>query len=170
MAEKSLVKRFFPSEFGTDIEYGPESIHEIPYQQKLKVTDALRKTSRLEYACIVTGPYADGVEPAFFGPCAAALEIGSYEVKTKTAILIGDGTGKISFTSPQEYVFEAQQLKKKNANLLQRWNACCSSTAPSSAIEKQSVEGQLIYDNPQTDSARFRETMRRREVDCEIHQ
>lgn len=31
------VKRFFPSEFGTDIEYGPESVNEKPHQLKLKV-------------------------------------------------------------------------------------------------------------------------------------
>jgi hypothetical protein len=52
------------------------------------------------------------IEPAFFNPCAAAPEIGAYSVKTKTAVLIGDGTGRISFASPQQYSFEAQRFEK----------------------------------------------------------
>ncbi|KUJ17785.1 putative isoflavone reductase like protein [Mollisia scopiformis] len=103
IAEKSSsVKRFFPSEFGTDIEYGPSSAQEIPHQLKLKVRGALKETSRLEFTYIVTGPYADAVEPAFFGPCAAFPELGSFNVKNKSAVLVRDGTGKISFTSPQD--------------------------------------------------------------------
>lgn len=106
LAEKSpSVKRFFPSEFGTDIEYGPESAHEITHQQKLKVRAALKQTSKLEYTYVVTGPYADAVEPAIFSPCSAAPEIGSFNVKTRGAVLIGDGSGKISFTTPSEYVY-----------------------------------------------------------------
>lgn len=113
LAEKSpSIKRFCPSEFGTDIEYGPESEHEIPHQLKLKVRAALQQTSKLEYTYIVTGPYADAVEPAFFGPCAASPALGSFNVKTRSAVLIGDGTGKISFTSPQEYTF--QQIMPKH--------------------------------------------------------
>jgi nucleoside-diphosphate-sugar epimerase len=36
------VKRFFPSEYGTDVDYGPESVNEVPHQQKLKVRTGLR--------------------------------------------------------------------------------------------------------------------------------
>ncbi|KAF8847595.1 putative isoflavone reductase like protein [Acephala macrosclerotiorum] len=116
----SSVKRFFPSELGTDIEYGPESATEIPHQQKLKVRAALEQTSKLEYTYVVTGPYADAVEPTIFSPCTAAPEIGSFDVKTKSAVLIGDGTGKISFTTPSDVgrlVFKAllhpEQCKNK---------------------------------------------------------
>lgn len=97
------VKRFFPSEYGTDIEYSPESAHEIPHQQKLKVRAALKEAKDLEYTCIVTGPYADAQVPAFFGALPAAPELGSYDVNKKAAVLVGDGREKISFTTPSEY-------------------------------------------------------------------
>jgi len=96
------VKRFFPSEYGTDIQYGPQSAYEISHQQKLKVRAALAKTSGLEYTYVVTGPYADAMDPAFLSVCSPARDSGSYDVRNKTAILIGDGKGKISLTTPAE--------------------------------------------------------------------
>ncbi|RDW56791.1 hypothetical protein BP5796_12858 [Coleophoma crateriformis] len=98
----SSVERFFPSEFGTDIEYGPESAHEIPNQQKLKVRAALKEATNLHYTYVVTGPYAQAEIPAFLGALPSAPEIGSFNVMTKTAVLIGDGTAKISLTTPSD--------------------------------------------------------------------
>jgi hypothetical protein len=94
------VKRFFPSEYGTDIEYGPKSAHEVPHQQKLKVRAALRETSGLDYTYVVTGPYADG--RAYLSPGHGSPELGSFNVKAKTAFLLGDSKGKISLTTPTE--------------------------------------------------------------------
>ncbi|KAE8452069.1 hypothetical protein EG329_002235 [Mollisiaceae sp. DMI_Dod_QoI] len=90
------VKRFFPSEFGTDIEYGPESVNEVPHQQKLKVRTALKEASQsgLEYTYVVTGPFAGGYLSAGWVP-----EIGSFDVKAKKAVVLGDGKGKISLTT-----------------------------------------------------------------------
>ncbi|KAJ3048558.1 hypothetical protein HK097_010433 [Rhizophlyctis rosea] len=55
--------RFYPSEYGTDIRYDPEtSPHEIPHQQKLKVrakVEALASEGRITFTYIVTGPFAD---------------------------------------------------------------------------------------------------------------
>ncbi len=94
------VKRFFPSEYGTDVEYGPESVNEIPHQQKLKVRMALRESSGLDYTYVVTGPYADG--RAYLSAGNASPKLGSFNVKEKTAVLLGDGNGKISLTTPPE--------------------------------------------------------------------
>ena len=45
------VHRFFPSEYGTDIEHGPASANEKPHQKKLKVRAALQACDRLDYTC-----------------------------------------------------------------------------------------------------------------------
>ncbi|KAH7330480.1 putative isoflavone reductase like protein [Rhexocercosporidium sp. MPI-PUGE-AT-0058] len=101
LAEQApTVKRFFPSEYGTDIEYGPESANEVPHQQKLKVRAALKETSGLEYTYIVTGPYAD--VGGYLGTAPYAPEIGCFNVKEKKAVLIGDGKGKVSLTTPDD--------------------------------------------------------------------
>lgn len=94
------MKRFFPSEYGTDIEYGPESANEPPHQQKLKVRAALKEVSKLEYTYVVTGPYA--AVGGFLGTSPYAPEIGSFNVKEKKAVLIDDGKGKISLSTPDE--------------------------------------------------------------------
>ncbi|TVY47790.1 Isoflavone reductase-like protein [Lachnellula occidentalis] len=97
------VTRFFPSEYGTDIDYNPQSVHEIPHQLKIKVRAALKATSSLNYTYVVTGPYADGQMLAYLSALAeSARVIGTYDVKAKSATLIEDGKGKISFTTPKE--------------------------------------------------------------------
>ncbi|KAL5342747.1 hypothetical protein BJX70DRAFT_355670 [Aspergillus crustosus] len=90
------IKRFLPSEYGTDIEYSPASASEKPHQQKLKVRAALRKTQNLEYAFVVTGPYAD--VPFFLSP-GGQPKNGSFDVKNKKAVVIADGKGKISLVA-----------------------------------------------------------------------
>ena len=94
------VKRFFPSEYGTDIEYDASSANEVPHQQKLKVRAALREQERegkgLEYTFIVTGPFAYGYLAAGKG------SLGSFDVKEKKAVVLGDGKGKISLTTDPE--------------------------------------------------------------------
>jgi hypothetical protein len=96
------VKRFFPSEFGTDVEYGPESAKEVPHQNKLKVRAALREveasSQKLDYTYVVTGPFAYG----YLGAGHGSPELGSYNVKTKSAVLLGDGTTKVSLATPPE--------------------------------------------------------------------
>ncbi|EJU04125.1 NADP-binding protein [Dacryopinax primogenitus] len=56
-------KRFFPSEYGTDIRYSPvTSPSEIPHQNKLKVRahiEALAREGKITYTYVVTGPFAD---------------------------------------------------------------------------------------------------------------
>jgi hypothetical protein len=96
-ASESNVTRFFPSEYGTDIEYSPASAHEKPHQLKLKVR-AYAKTARdLEFTYLVTGPYSD----LYFGKLGKE-EIGMFDVKAKKAVLLGDGKGKVSFTTMAE--------------------------------------------------------------------
>ncbi|KAL2869567.1 uncharacterized protein BJX67DRAFT_392093 [Aspergillus lucknowensis] len=89
------IKRFLPSEYGTDIEYGPSSADEKPHQQKLKVRAALQQTKDLEYAYVVTGPYAD--VPFFLG-AAANPRGGTFDVKGRRAVLLGDGKGRVSLS------------------------------------------------------------------------
>lgn len=94
------VKRFFPSEYGTDIEYGPESAKEPPHQLKLQVRAVLKGQSEVDYTYVVTGPYAD--VGGYLAAGVAAPGIGCYNVKEKKAVLIDDGKGKISLTTPNE--------------------------------------------------------------------
>lgn len=94
------VKWFFPSEYGTDIEYGPASAHERPHQQKLKVRAALKEVKDLCYTYVVTGPFAD-LYISSTAP-AGSRGGGAFCVKTKTANLLGDGYGKVSLTTMME--------------------------------------------------------------------
>ncbi|PYH46250.1 isoflavone reductase family protein [Aspergillus saccharolyticus JOP 1030-1] len=93
------VRRFLPSEYGTDIEYGPASKHEKPHQAKLKVRAALASVrDRLEYAYIVTGPYADYPFYLAQGP-PGAPEAGSWDVKKQRAVIVGDERGRVSLSA-----------------------------------------------------------------------
>lgn len=99
-AQESGVQWFFPSEYGTDIEYGPQSKDEKPHQQKLQVRRFIRdKVQRLQVTYLVTGPYfeswAVGRTPG--------LEVSpGFDVDNKEALLIEDGEGRIGFTTMPE--------------------------------------------------------------------
>lgn len=94
------IKKFFPSEYGTDIEYGPQSKDEAPHQLKLKVRKYIRESiKQLEYTYVVTGPFAEG----YIGKSGGADDrIGSIDVKAKKATLLGTGKDKISLTTNPE--------------------------------------------------------------------
>lgn len=104
MADKHPdVKRFFPSEYGTDIEHGPASASEKPHQQKLKVRAELRKLQNLEYTFIVTGPYANADFGLYFGATPVDKEAtGTFDVKRKRAVILGTGDDKVSFTTMRD--------------------------------------------------------------------
>ncbi|KIX04310.1 uncharacterized protein Z518_05177 [Rhinocladiella mackenziei CBS 650.93] len=97
--ESPTVHRFFPSEYGTDIEYGPASANEKPHQKKLKVRAAIRSCDHLDHTFVVTGPYADGDPGLYFSANSIAKPSGSFDAKNKEAVLLGDGNLKISFTT-----------------------------------------------------------------------
>jgi hypothetical protein len=95
------IKRFFPSEYGTDIVYGPKSANEKPHQLKLKVRAYLQDhVKRLEYTYLVTGPYADG----YIGKGLGDPRAGSFDVKAKKAYLLGTGKEKVAMTTRPECV------------------------------------------------------------------
>jgi len=95
------VKRFFPSEYGTDIEFDATSASEPPHQQKLKVRAFINSfIKRLECTYLVTGPYSD----LFLSKMSAAPRMGSFDVQAKHATLLYQGEDPISFTSISEYV------------------------------------------------------------------
>ncbi|OQV10477.1 hypothetical protein CLAIMM_14468 [Cladophialophora immunda] len=96
------VHRFFPSEYGTDIAHGPASAHEKPHQKKLLVRAALQTCDRLDYTYVVTGPYADGEPGLYFGANPVVKEAGTFDVKNKEAVLLGDGNLKVSFTTMKD--------------------------------------------------------------------
>ena len=99
----SDVKRFFPSEYGTDIEYGPQSKHEKPHQQKLQVRAKLKDVRDLEYTYVVTGPYGDADRGLFLSAAPEEREGGgSFDAKRKRAVLLGNGEGKISLTTMRD--------------------------------------------------------------------
>ncbi|PTD04326.1 hypothetical protein FCULG_00001365 [Fusarium culmorum] len=83
-AESDSVKWFFPSEYGTDVEYGPQSADEKPHQLKLKVRKYIRENANgLKYTFVVTGPYIDM----------------GFDHIGKKAVLVDNGQGNIGFTT-----------------------------------------------------------------------
>lgn len=99
-AEESGVQWFFPSEYGTDIEYGPQSKDEKPHQQKLQVRRFIRdKVHRLQVTYLVTGPY---FESWVIGRVPDLEVSPGYDVDRKEALLIEDGEGRIGFTTMPE--------------------------------------------------------------------
>ncbi|KAF5983109.1 phenylcoumaran benzylic ether reductase [Fusarium coicis] len=95
-AKSGSVKWFFPSEYGMDIEYGPQSASEKPHQLKLKVRKYIRENSSgLKYTFVVTGPYID----MYFTLSPDVIEAGGFDHKSKKAVLIDNGEGKIGFTT-----------------------------------------------------------------------
>ncbi|KAJ5894587.1 hypothetical protein N7495_006278 [Penicillium taxi] len=99
------VKWFLPSEYGTDIAYGPASVHEKPHQQKLKVRAVLENEiarSDLDYSYVVTGPFAEMY--LHFAP--GFEDAGGWDVKRRKAVLLGDGTERSRFCSVGRFVVE----------------------------------------------------------------
>ncbi|KAG8669513.1 hypothetical protein FPOAC1_008908 [Fusarium poae] len=94
--QSDSVKWFFPSEYGTDVEYGPQSVDEKPHQLKLKVRKFIRENSNsLKYTFMVTGPYID----MFFTLTPTIPEAGGFDHVDKKAVLVDNGQGKIGFTT-----------------------------------------------------------------------
>ncbi|KAJ4404061.1 hypothetical protein N0V91_006171 [Didymella pomorum] len=99
LAEASpSIKYFYPSEYGTDIEYGPKSPNEKPHQLKLQVRKFIRgNVKKLKITYLVTGPYSD----LFIAPNKDA-RIGSFSPKDRKATLLGTGTERVSFTTMRD--------------------------------------------------------------------
>lgn len=95
------VKRFYPSEYGTDIEYDPKtSPNEPPHQLKLKVRAFIKEhIKRLEYTYLVTGPYSD---MWLYKMSDSLTHTGSFDVQGKKATVLYDGKQRISFTTMPE--------------------------------------------------------------------
>ncbi|KAI0192529.1 hypothetical protein F4808DRAFT_365630 [Astrocystis sublimbata] len=97
LAEDSgSVKWFFPSEYGTDIEYDATSKDEKPHQNKLRVREFIRdNVKRVQCTYLVTGPYIDMFLTLL--PDFAAL--GGFDVGSKRAVVVGAGNDPVGFTS-----------------------------------------------------------------------
>lgn len=94
----SSIKYFYPSEYGTDIEYGPASANEKPHQLKIQVRRFIRESvTKLKVTYLVTGPYSD----LFLSP-SSDPRIGSFDPKTARATLLGTGEEKVSFTTMRD--------------------------------------------------------------------
>lgn len=97
-SESSTIHSFYPSEYGTDIEYAPSSATEKPHQLKLQVRKYIReKVDNLKITYLVTGPYSD----LYFG-VSPDERVGSFNVQTKRATLLGTGQEKVSFTTMRD--------------------------------------------------------------------
>lgn len=96
----SSVHTFYPSEYGTDIEYGPESVNEKPHQLKLQVRKYIRENiKKLHITYLVTGPYSD----LYIGKMSGvAAETGTFDPKEKKAVLLGTGKDPVSFTTMKD--------------------------------------------------------------------
>jgi nucleoside-diphosphate-sugar epimerase len=93
----STIHTFYPSEYGTDIEYGPSSVNEPPHQRKLQVRKHIRENvKRLNITYLVTGPYSD----LYIGKMRGnASKTGTFDPKEKKAVLLGTGNERVSFTT-----------------------------------------------------------------------
>ncbi|KAF2827552.1 NAD(P)-binding protein [Ophiobolus disseminans] len=94
----SSINFFYPSEYGTDIEYNASSADEKPHQLKLQVRKYIRENvKKLKVTYLVTGPYSD----LYFGK-SSEPQAGTFDVKAKKATLLGTGEEKISFTTEKD--------------------------------------------------------------------
>ncbi|RYP09593.1 hypothetical protein DL764_001197 [Monosporascus ibericus] len=100
LAEASeSVQWFFPSEYGTDIEYDASSVNEKPHQNKLKVRRFVRENiKRVKCTYVVTGPYID-MFLRFVPGCEGA---GGFDPASKKAAVLGSGNEKVGFTSMRD--------------------------------------------------------------------
>lgn len=97
------VRRFFPSEYGTDVAHSVSSSAELPHQAKLKVRAALAACASLEYTFVVTGPYADADRGLYLSAAPKETEEGgSFDVRAKRAVLLGDPDGEINLTTMRD--------------------------------------------------------------------
>lgn len=103
LAEQSAsVRWFFPSEYGTDIEYDATSKDEKPHENKLKVRAFIRdEITKVQCTYLVTGPYID----MYLSLLPGVEAIGGYDVGAKKAVVVGSGDGAVGFTSMPECVF-----------------------------------------------------------------
>ncbi|KAI1151003.1 hypothetical protein F4825DRAFT_377602 [Nemania diffusa] len=94
--ESASVQWFFPSEYGTDIEYDATSKDEKPHQHKLRVRELIRdNVKRLQHTYLVTGPYID----MYFSLLPGFEAIGGYDVRARKAVVVGSGNDAVGFTS-----------------------------------------------------------------------
>ncbi|GAP91221.1 putative isoflavone reductase family protein [Rosellinia necatrix] len=94
--ESASVKWFFPSEYGTDIEYDASSRDEKPHQNKLRVRQFIRDhIGRVQCTHLVTGPYIE----MYLTLMSGAKALGGYDVEHRTAEVIGSGNEAVGFTS-----------------------------------------------------------------------
>jgi len=96
-ASESGVARFFPSEYGTDIEHNAASVNEKPHQLKIKVRAFAKEIENVKFTYLVTGPYSD-----MYLAKIPWEEIGTWDVKGKRAVLLGTGDEKVAFTTMTE--------------------------------------------------------------------
>lgn len=95
----STIHSFYPSEYGTDIEYNASSATEKPHQFKLQVRKYARNNlNKLKITYLVTGPYSD----LFFAPASKYNHAGSFNPEQRKATLLGTGEEKVSFTTMKD--------------------------------------------------------------------
>ncbi|RFU78332.1 isoflavone reductase family [Trichoderma arundinaceum] len=97
--ETKSVQWFFPSEYGTDPDHDPSSVHEKPHQLKRRVRKIFaEQVQHLKPTYLVVGPYIEmwvsggGLKDAF----------GGFDVEKKEAALLGDGEQPIGFTAMED--------------------------------------------------------------------
>ncbi|KAI2625051.1 NAD(P)-binding protein [Hypoxylon sp. NC1633] len=135
LAEESKdVRWFFPSEYGTDIEYDASSKDEKPHQNKLTVRRFIRDSvKKVKCTYVVTGPYLEMFLPLVPG----AEEAGGYDTKSKNAVVIADGDGKVGFTSmPDVGKLVAAALQHPEASMGKVLKVQSFVTTPNAILEE----------------------------------
>lgn len=129
------VKRFFPSEYGTDVVHNATSSSELPHQAKLKVRATLEQTDSLEYTYLVTGPYADANRGLYLSAAPPeAEESGCFDVQRKRAVLLGDPDAKINLTTMRDVGAMVVAALRHRAESKNRALLCNSFTTTPNAI------------------------------------
>ncbi|XXH04056.1 hypothetical protein Hte_010467 [Hypoxylon texense] len=156
LAEESTdVKWFFPSEYGTDIEYDSSSKDEKPHQNKLRVREFIRdNVKRVKCTYVVTGPY-----PEMFLPLLpVAEEAGGYDLKAKHAVVVGSGDDKIGFTSmPDVGKFVVAALRYPEVSLGKVLKVQSFVTTPNAIVEELEKQTGTQWTVDYTPNQRLRE-------------
>ncbi|KAL1968900.1 hypothetical protein VTN77DRAFT_1261 [Rasamsonia byssochlamydoides] len=157
----SSVQWFLPSEYGTDIKYGPSSAHEKPHQQKLQVRaylegDVAVRKSGLKYTYVVTGPYADMYMRGF---PAGRREAGGWDVRAKKATLL-ERDAPVSLTTMKDVgtlVLATLRHPTASFNRALRVNSFTTTPAAIQAEFERQTGGSPWSDVQVTPLARLRE-------------
>ncbi|KAI0473304.1 NAD(P)-binding protein [Xylariaceae sp. FL0804] len=160
LAEASgTVKWFFPSEYGTDIEYDASSRDEKPHQNKLALRRYIRENvKRLSCTYLVTGPYID----MFLTSKRDARHlVGGFDEVSKRATVIGSGDDPVGFTSmPDVGKLLAAALRHPEASMGKVLKVQSFVTTPNAIVKEYEKQMGAAWEVEHIPNQKLRDTER----------